>query len=84
MTLQPQKEQRIQAVLERAKQLDPEVSAAVFLRRDREVAWEICQKSVSVHETQAELYLDPEAAYTSPELVDQLAREYIERRKQEK
>jgi hypothetical protein len=84
MSLQPQKEQRIQAVLERARQIDPEVSAAIFLRRDRELAWKICQKHVSVHETQAELYLDPDKAYTNPELVDQLAREYIELRKQEK
>ncbi|MHC4660529.1 MAG: hypothetical protein ACYS8W_02450 [Planctomycetota bacterium] len=83
MVMDANQEKQVRAVLNRAKQIEPEVSAAIFLRRDRELAWEICQKYMSVHETQAELYLDPEVAYTSPELLERLAQEYVERRKQE-
>jgi len=81
--MNPNEERQIKAVLMRAKQIDPKTSAAPFLRRDRELAWEICQKHLSVHETQFELYLDPDEACTSPELTDIIAREYVERRKRE-
>ncbi len=83
MPMPPQQERQIRAVLTRAKQLDPKVSAEIFKRLDRELAWEICQKHMSVQETQAELYLDPSVMYTSPQLLNQLATEYIERRKNE-
>ena len=81
MVMDANQERQVRAVLARAKQIEPDVSAAIFLRLDRELAWEICQESMNVHETQAELYLDPEVAYTSPELLERLAREYVERRK---
>ena len=83
MVMSPQEERQIRAVLKRAKEIDPTVSAAIFLRKDREMAWEVCLNNMSVHETQAELYLDPEAAYTSPDLVEKLAMEYLEKRRQE-
>lgn len=81
MVMTPDQERQIRAVLTRAKEMDPNISAAIFLRLDREIAWQVCQKYMSVHETQAELYLDPEAAYTSPELLSKLAMEYIRERK---